>query len=131
MTWYAAHIVQYWKFLDGNQDSYPLYENIVLIEANDTDAAWEKAKQIGDNVYNDNEGSSTATYNDRPAALVFAGIRKLVECENMSSEGLDRADAGFRPTHGTEITYSEMEVDSRDALDKLLKGEQVSVMYQD
>lgn len=51
MSWYAAHIIQYWKFLDGVQDSYPLYENIVLIQAEVADEAWEKANQIGYDVY--------------------------------------------------------------------------------
>src|SRR5260370_31501389 len=32
-TWYAAHIVMYVTFKHGSQDHYPVWENIVLVEA--------------------------------------------------------------------------------------------------
>lgn len=130
MSWYAAHIIQYVKFLDGIQDRYWVYENVVLVEADSVDAARAEATRIGQTVYDD-DGTQGTHLNDRPALLAFAGIRKLVQCENMSGEGLGWDDEGFRPTHGTEITYSHLEVDSAEAFDRLLQGESVAVIYEE
>jgi len=47
MGWYAAHIIQYARFKDGRQDTYPCYENIVLLEAASISAAQEEAVRIG------------------------------------------------------------------------------------
>lgn len=47
MTWYAAHIILLTKFLDGVQDSYPIWENIVLINAETSDDAHAIADKKG------------------------------------------------------------------------------------
>jgi Domain of unknown function (DUF4288) len=47
MAWFSAHIIIYTKFKDGIQDVFPVYENIVLIEADSSETAFEKAKVIG------------------------------------------------------------------------------------
>ena len=52
--WYAAHLIEYAKFRDGVQDYYPFYENVVLIEADSPEEAWDKAEQFGkDNEFDD------------------------------------------------------------------------------
>jgi hypothetical protein len=117
MTWYAAHSIMYVRFKDGNQDKYPIWENVILIEASSDDEAWDKAKIRAKE--DEDEKGSESFWDDRPAMIIFAGIRKIVLC-------LDPED---RPTHGTEITYSQMELDSFDSLSKFLKGEEVSVKY--
>jgi len=134
MTWYAAHIIQCAKFLDGVQDKYPCYENIVLVEAESPDRAREEAIKIGRTDYDTYQGSSDekqrSWWEGRPVEWVFAGIRKLIACTNMSGE-LSGLDPEFRPNHGTEITYSQLEVDSEDALNKLISGDGVVVLYEE
>lgn len=119
MPWYAASVVMYTKFKDGVQDKYPIWENVLLIEAASPDEALERAAKRG----KQDEGDSSGTYfyENRPATWVLAGIRKVIEC----------ADADERPGNGTEITYSQMEVDTEEALSKLANGEPVTVRYEE
>jgi hypothetical protein len=107
------------KFKDGVQDKYPVWENVLLVEAESFDGALEKAEIRG----REDEGDSGGTYlwESRPATLVFAGVRKVIECKN----------ANHPPGDGTEITYSEMEVENEDALTKLVNGEPVIIKYEE
>lgn len=118
MAWYAAHAIMYVKFKDGLQDKYPFWENIILIEAETDDEAFQKAEVRAREDEGDSQG--TFTHGGRPASWVFAGIRRLVSC----TDPLDQ------PADGTEITYLEMEVESEDCFTKLLKGEPVQVLYE-
>ncbi len=127
--WYAAHIIQYVRFLDGMQDTYPCYENVVLVKANSADEALQAATVIGQTTYGIDYGTGF-TWNKRPAEWVFAGIRKLIECSNMDVDMLDAHDSEFRPTHGTEITYSELEVDNAEELRKLVAGAPATIHYE-
>jgi hypothetical protein len=117
MGWYAASIVMCTRFKDGRQDKFPVWENVILIQADSDDEALEKANKRG----MDDEGDSSGTYyyEDRPATLVFSGIRKIIKTQ----------DSETRPGDGTEITYSQMEVDSEGALSRLVKGEPVTLSY--
>jgi hypothetical protein len=117
MTWYAAHSITYVKFKDGNQDKYPIWENIILIEALSNSEAWDKA--IARAKEDEDKEESDLLWGDRPAIFVFAGIRKIVLC----------VDAEERPNHGTEITYSQMEIDSLESLSKFLRGEDLLLKY--
>lgn len=103
MLWYAAHAIMYVKFADGNQDKYPIWENIILIEANSDEEALEKAQKRAKE--DQSESEDDFTWEERPASLIFAGIRKLISCNNPEEKSC----------HGTEITYSQMEVDSEEA----------------
>jgi len=118
MAWYAAHAIMYIKFKDGVQDKYPFWENIILIEAETDDEAFEKAETRAREDEGDSQGS--LTYEERPAKWVFAGIRRLVSCVDILEQ----------PTDGTEITYLEMEVESEECFTKLLNGEPVKVLYE-
>jgi hypothetical protein len=107
----------YVKFKDGNQTKYPFWENIILIEAESSDEAYEKAEVRARQDEGDSRGSFT--HESRPARRVFAGLRKLVSCVFPEE----------RPGHGTEITYSQMEVTSGADFKKLVNGEPVMVLY--
>ena len=135
MAWYAAHLISYAEFLDGNQDRYVLYENVVLIEENsaDVDKSFEVALQLAQEIgqtypYNDPIADEKLTVDGRPAKWVFAGVRKLIKCSEITYTGDDRGPA---LVHGTEVTYSHMVVDSEDALLKLMNGEAVMVRYEE
>jgi hypothetical protein len=117
MNWYAAHIIMYVKFKDDNQDKYPIWENIVLIMAESDEQAMQKVTERAKRDEGDCEGSFT--WEGRPATWCFAGVRKLISCE----------DPTERPDDGTEISYSEMEVTSPEAFAELVKGEEVGIRY--
>jgi hypothetical protein len=133
MTWYAAHIISYIRFLDGVQDKYPIYENVVLLEADSTDQAYEEAKRIGKEDYDDTtDGSEGLFWEERPAVWVFAGVRKLIECQDTASTMTEQPDRiGNSPIHGTEVTYSQMELADEEALTKLIKGDPVTLLYEE
>lgn len=117
MTWYTAHIIMYIEFKDGCQDKYPFWENLILIEAEDDEDAFTKAEIRGRQDEGDSQG--TFTHESRPATWVFGGIRRLVEC----------VEATEHPSHGTELSYSEMEVVSEAEFQKVINGESVMVWY--
>ena len=115
MSWYAAHIILYVEKKQQPQDHFPVWENIVLIEAGTADEAFDKAEVVGRGDEGDDDGSFR--WEGEPARWVFAGVRKLTTCENEES----------RPGDGTELTYIQMEVASREALARLVESESVQV----
>lgn len=119
MKWYSAHIVMFVEFLQSAQDRFPVWENVVLIEAVTEEEAFEKAESYGRSEEGDDSGSFR--WGKQPARWIFAGVRKLTECQ---------CDAD-RPGDGTELTYIEMELDSREAVKKLAAGKPVHVDYND
>jgi len=117
--WFAAHVIMYFKFKDGNQDTYPVLENVFLVEAPSAEEGAEKAAQYGRADEGDSRGS--LTWGDRPATLTYAGIRKLVQV------GCSDDD---KPTDGVEVTYSEMNVKDAQTFAKLVEGKPVVVRYE-
>lgn len=135
MAWYAAHLISYAEFLDCNQDRYVLYENVVLVEENsaDVDKSFDEALLIAQEIgrtypYDDPIADEKLTIDGRPAKWAFAGVRKLTKCSEITYTGEDRGPA---LVHGTEVTYSQMEVDSEVSLLKLVAGEAVTVLYEE
>lgn len=120
-THYAAHIIMAIKYRDPPQDDIPCYENVVLIEAGSDDEAWDKAEQLGreDAARED----PSLRWDDRPARLEFAGVRKVIACQ---PRGLAE-----RIESGAELTYSQMSVRSEADLRKLVDGEPVEVVYDE
>jgi len=117
MSWYSAHIIQYFKLRDEPQSSYTTYENIVLSQADSTDEAFAKAETIGREEY---EYSGDLRLGDKPAISVFGGIREIVECR----------DNELRPGDGTELTWIEFELGSEEALQQLINGDSVTVVHE-
>ncbi len=115
MSWYAAHLILYVKLKDHPQKRFPLWENIVLIKADSEEEAFVKAEQRGREEEGDDDGSFR--WGAKPAQWVFAGVRKLTTCQ----------DADKRPTDGTEVSFIELEADSRETIKKLVAGQAVSV----
>lgn len=107
------------RFKDGSQDTYPVWENIVLIEASLEEEAWEKAEHRARRYEGDSDGSFT--WGGRPATWVFAGIRKLTMSDYL----------GARPASGTEVTYTELELATAEDLQKLADGDSVDVTYME
>jgi hypothetical protein len=89
----------------------------VLIQADSEAEAFAKAEDRGRDEAGDDEG--TFRWDSAPARWVFAGVRKLVRCED------DRK----RPGDGTEITYNELEFGSPGDVETFANGEAVKARF--
>ncbi|HYO72747.1 MAG TPA: hypothetical protein VEU33_42395, partial [Archangium sp.] len=78
MRWYAASVVAYVELMDGTQEEYRVWENVYLFRAEDADEARALAEKHGREAC---AGASDGlTLDDKPARLVFGGVRKLLSC---------------------------------------------------
>ena len=117
MPWYAAHAILYVRYKKGVQKRYPVWENVYLIEATDDAQALHAAEQRAQEATGDSSGSFT--YNQRPAAWHFAGIRKLITVSHPAMQD--------QPVHGAEITYTAYEVATEAVLHALAQGKAVTI----
>jgi hypothetical protein len=115
MSWFAAHLIMSVRLKAKQQRRFPVWENIVLIQANSEKQAFQKAERRGRLDEGDDDG--TFTWGGHPATWVFAGVRKLTSCEDSQSP----------PGDGTEISFLEFELDSEEAVRKLVEGQQVKM----
>jgi Domain of unknown function (DUF4288) len=109
----------YIAFKDGRQDTWPVWENVILVNADTEDGARAKAAGYARETEGDSDG--TLRWAQRPASWVFAGVRKLVKCDSDPE----------RPDDGTEITYTETFLRSLDAVRDLAAGRRVSLPEYD
>jgi hypothetical protein len=119
MKWYAAHLVLYFKRKNRRQKSFPVWENIVLVRARNPDEAFAKADRRGREELQGDDG--TIRWNGHPVEMVFAGVRKIVLCQ----------DEHRRPADGTEVSYTEMVFSSEAAIRRLVDGDSVTVTIDD
>ena len=120
MAWYAAHIVTYFRRKRSPQPRrFVVWENVVLIRAASDEEAFARAEERGRRDAGDPDES--LRINGRPAEMVFAGVRKVVLCQ----------DEDRRPGDGTEVTYTEMQLGSEEMIRKLVAGEPVSATIAD
>ena len=119
MAWFAAHAIMYVRFKDGRQDHYPVWENVLLIEAPDINDAESMARDRARQDEGDSDG--TFQWEDRPATWVFAGLRKTVRVAHQRVTS--------KLASGDEVTYSEFSVPNEAALRRLIAGENVAVEY--
>jgi hypothetical protein len=117
--WYAVHLLMYVKRKNHPNGKIPVWENIVLIKADSEADAFAKAEERGKQDEGDDDG--TFRWGGQPARWAFAGVRKLTLCD----------DPEKRPADGTEISYTEMEVASEQALWNLLEGKATAVKLTD
>ncbi len=115
MSWYAAHLILYFKRRKGPQSRFLVWENIVLIRASSADEAYDKAEQRGRE--EEAVDDETLTIGGHPSRLVFAGVRKVTLCQ----------DEHARPTDGSEISYNELVLRSEATIKKLVAGNTVPV----
>jgi hypothetical protein len=104
---------------DKGQKRFPVWENVVLIQASSEDEAFEKAERYGRAEEGDDGGSFH--WGKSPARWVFAGVRKLTECQTATD----------RPEDGTELTYTELELDSREDVKRLASGKPVQAYFNE
>lgn len=126
MPWYAAHIIEYLRYLDNSQDEYFVNENVILIKSDDSEKAYIEAKKIGLK----NETDTEIGPDHRLARWTFSGVRKIVECQDNDAAGLKQPEI-FLPHQGTEITYTSLLVNTKEDLEMLSKGGAVKVELED
>jgi hypothetical protein len=121
MGWFAASIIIGMK---SQNEIGPIlvHENVVLLEADNSDEVFQKARKIGETEVAIDDG---LTLNGMPAKRIFAGIRKIIKVSNPSPYDPEQD----RPSDGTEITYSVYEVPDDEALKNLANGEETKVLY--
>ncbi|NJK81094.1 MAG: DUF4288 domain-containing protein [Chloroflexaceae bacterium] len=130
MPWYAAHIIEYARFFEGEQDYYPLYENVVLIEASTEEEARARAYHIGQAEYDDSERTTEGLVIDgRPATWVFAGVRKVIMCQYHLFDKQPADETA--PRHGSEVTYSRLKIANEAAFRSYVNGGSVDVHYEE
>ncbi len=121
MAWYAAHVIISVKFREGPQGAIPVYENVFLVEGESDEQVRAKAEALGraDEVHDESR-----TWEGRPADMVFEGIRKVIEIQSPPSMMEKNI-----PIDGSEVTYSNFQVESEEALQRLVNGEEVDIRY--
>ena len=119
MAWYAAHSIIYFQMTDGQQDEFQVYENVFLVHADTPDEAWAKARKFARR--DEGDDSESLRVGDRPARRVYGGIRKVVSVCHERPDG--------QLGDGDEVTYSEFVLTDRAALEKLIGGEDVDLLY--
>ena len=119
MSWYAAHVVMMVERKERGQKHFPLWENIILLQAASEQEAFALAEKHGRGEEGDDDG--TFRWDGHAARWVFAGVRKITAC----------ADASKKPGHGAEITYVEFEASSRENVAKFVEGKPVSLKVTD
>jgi hypothetical protein len=116
MKWYAAHIVMQVQFKTDTQMTFPVWENIYLIESESVEEALTKAESIG--VANEGDNGGSFFWEEMPARWVYKGVRKLQTLSHPS-------DPGNKPTDGCELTFTTYEFASPGDLDRFVEGEEV------
>ena len=117
MSWFAAHVIMYITWNDGEQPHVPVWENLVLIEAPTSEDAERKAEAVGRLSEGDSDG--TLIWDGRPARWNFAGVRKVIACDS----------SDVPPTDGTEVSYSEFSLASIGDLERLVGGAETELRY--
>jgi hypothetical protein len=123
MNWFSATRISVVRLRAGEQDSYPIWEDVCLIEAVDYDDAFRKAEELGKSRESDDP---TLTWNDQAAIIVFCGVRKVARVVN----SIDVPEES-PPQHGSELAFSKYSVSTKDDLEKLVRGESVAVVYEE
>ena len=117
--WYCAHILVSVRYREGNQDTIPLWENILLIQANSSDQAFREAERLAEEKYGIDD---PLICDGRAAYYQVEGVRKIIRIEV--------PDVTSVPS-GTEVTYLQIEVDTEQELELVKNGLTVKVIFDD
>ena len=119
MAWFTAHLMTYFKLKNAPQDSYTVWENIILIEAIDEAEAMTKAHEFGRREAELDAEDETLTVDDEPAEIIFAGVRKIGTVFHRGQSG--------NLESGDEVTFNEFIVPDKQSIEDLLAGDAVDV----
>lgn len=122
--WYCAHAIFYFELKYETQDSYLVHENVYIVNAADEATAMDEAMRVAKENEDLNEDDHLEL-NEKPVRYLFSGIRKLITVSNYDKQNEDVIESGV------EVTYSELEVDNLEQVEKLSKGDFVEVLYRE
>lgn len=125
-TWFAVSVLFAFDDIEEPQSRWHVWEDVVLIEASSEEELTAKTRAYGEATADAN-AKAGLDMSGQLAFMRFIGVRKIVEIANPTY--LDIEQSEHPPVDGTEITFSEFIVESRDDLEKLAKGEEVSLIY--
>lgn len=116
--WYIAHVLCLQEYTDPPYE-WSIMENLIMINAKSSNDAYQKALLLGEeeNV----EQVESVTFEGRAFDIKFIGVRKVVSC-------LPKDE---RPSSGTEVSYQEYTLKSKDDISKLLNGDSVEIVLID
>ena len=117
MGWYAAHVISAIKYIQGEQNVFPVYESIVLINSESVCDAFKQAIEYGANYSRAQEGSNLRL-NGCPAKSEFIGVRAV----NEILDDLVIEKNGVNESIALEVTWIEYEIDNLDKLHDLANG---------
>jgi hypothetical protein len=120
MTWYAVSTILVFRFKEGQQDVWPVWENVYLVSAESTDEAEKKATVLAKLAEGDDDAS--LTLDGRPATRQFCGIRKVITVKSPTAPDDE-------PVDGAEVSFSELELRSEKEIQDLVDGKAVMVKY--
>ena len=121
-VWYAAHLLFYLEPVERAEREIgrvTVWENIYLLHAGTSDAAYDLADAIGaEGELSDIDSGHTA--DGKSVRWRYAGVRRMAEC----------LDIDKRPESGAEITYLEYTVRDKTAIDALLAERSCVVIFE-
>jgi hypothetical protein len=123
MPWYAAHIIEARKRVDGI-GNINIMENIHLIKSENPESALILAEKIRDNL---NFQDATEEIDGVKSVKFGVHVRKLIA----ALEGLDSEELLNNNVLDSEITYQEYELESDKDLEDLISGQPVDVKFFD
>ena len=115
MAWFAVHVVMRVAFAEGPPEPIAVWENCVLIEAENHDGARAAGARIG--ALEAGASRAKMTWQGRPARWEYVGVRKVQIID---------AD---RFQDGLEISHMEYEVATESDLLNLASGVAVNLTY--
>ena len=125
MSWYTASIITAIKLTGSvEQETYPVFEDFHLLQADSPASAATKANNIGLKLQ---ELDDQLELDGKPANREFLGIRKIRSVCNPPHLDLDSSP----PLDGAEVSHSYFEVHNKADLLNLALGKRVMVEYVD
>ena len=123
MTWFVASIVSAIRLTEGEQSSFPVYEDFYLIEAGDQEELDLKIGEILKTI----DAAGGCTLDGKAATQKCVGIRKIRSIYNSLSNDVDR----HPPRDGSELTHSFYLAKSFDDVEAFSRGEAISLLCVD
>ena len=101
MPWYAASVVLRLEFETGEQDEFPLREDVFLVRAATRASARMAAVKLARKAADSTRGSTI--WRGRASTWVFAGVRQLIQYFSNEPDSLKS---------GTDVSFVEWQVDA-------------------
>lgn len=113
--WYATHVVEYFKFIKGKQDRYPIWETIILVKASSEKEAKKRGAWFGKDKFP--EGFKCS---GRPIKSMLAGVRtvRVVDIDNIFKGKI---------VDGLEVSVKKYIIDSWKKLDEFYYSDSVYI----